>query len=134
MSAEEIVDGLVGNVPAGATARKAPRLDSSCATLKSASTSDGSEVVSDVSFSVRAGEVLGVVGESGSGKTTVALALLGYARRGLRISSGEIFLDGANLLAMSPHELQAVRGAESLVRSAGSGRRTQPDSEDRRPT
>ena len=65
-------------------------------------TSDDSEVVSDVSFSVHSGEVLGVVGESGSGKTTVALALLGYARRGLRISSGEILLDGSTCLRCVP--------------------------------
>ncbi|HVB71895.1 MAG TPA: ABC transporter ATP-binding protein [Acidimicrobiales bacterium] len=75
-------------------------------------TSDGSDVVSDVSFSVRSSEVLGVVGESGSGKTTLALALLGYARRGLRISSGEILLDGSNLLAMSAPELRELRGAK----------------------
>ena len=75
-------------------------------------TSDESVVVSDVSFSVNSGEVLGIVGESGSGKTTVALALLGYARRGLRISSGEILLDGSNLLSMRPRDLQRLRGSK----------------------
>ena len=66
---------------------------------------------SDVSFAVAAGEVLGLVGESGSGKTTVALALLGHARRGLRITAGQVLLDGADLLALRPRELRAARGA-----------------------
>lgn len=69
---------------------------------------DGSDVVSDVNFSLDSGELLGLVGESGSGKTTVALALLGHARRGLRISSGEVLLDGADLLAMDPTDLRAI--------------------------
>ena len=72
----------------------------------------GPDVVSDVSFTVRAGEVLGLVGESGSGKTTVALALLGHARRGLTIRSGQVCLDGVDLLALRPAELRAVRGAK----------------------
>jgi peptide/nickel transport system ATP-binding protein len=71
----------------------------------------GPDVVSDVSFTVRAGEVLGLVGESGSGKTTVALALLGHARRGLRIMSGQVLLDGVDLLSLSPGALRAARGA-----------------------
>src|SRR5262249_49921326 len=58
------------------------------------------------------GEVLGLVGESGSGKTTVALALLGHARRGLRISGGEVLLDGTDLLRLSPGDLRAARGAK----------------------
>ncbi|MGH9295536.1 MAG: ABC transporter ATP-binding protein, partial [Acidimicrobiales bacterium] len=73
---------------------------------------DESDVVNEVSFSVGSGKVLGLVGESGSGKTTVALALLGHARRGLVIKSGEIRLDGANLLEMRPQELRRVRGAK----------------------
>jgi len=71
----------------------------------------GPDVVSEVSFSVRAGEILGLVGESGSGKTTVALALLGHARKGLKISSGHVRLDGVDLLALSPGDLRAARGA-----------------------
>ena len=73
---------------------------------------DGPPVVHDVSFSVRAGEVLGIVGESGSGKTTVALALLGHARRGLSIHSGEVCVDGVDLLRLRPADLRAARGAQ----------------------
>jgi peptide/nickel transport system ATP-binding protein len=72
----------------------------------------GPDVVSEISFAVPAGEVLGLVGESGSGKTTVALALLGHARRGLRITGGEVLLDGTDLLRLSPGGLRAARGAK----------------------
>jgi peptide/nickel transport system ATP-binding protein len=71
----------------------------------------GPDVVSDIGFAVPAGKVLGLVGESGSGKTTVALALLGHTRRGLRISSGEVRLDGVNLLGLGHADLRAARGA-----------------------
>jgi peptide/nickel transport system ATP-binding protein len=71
----------------------------------------GPDVVSGISFEVPAGEVLGLVGESGSGKTTVALALLGHARRGLRISGGEVRLDGTDLLQLPAGDLRALRGA-----------------------
>lgn len=73
----------------------------------------GPDVVADVSFRVQSGEVLGLVGESGSGKTSVALALLGYARRGLIITSGKVILDGTDLLALNPKELRAVRGVKA---------------------
>jgi len=71
----------------------------------------GPAVVSEVSFAVRPGDVLGLVGESGSGKTTVALALLGHTRRGLSVSRGEILLDGLDLLRLRPPRLRQVRGA-----------------------
>ena len=71
----------------------------------------GPDVVREVSFAVPAGEVLGLVGESGSGKTTVALALLGHTRRGLRITAGRVLLDGVDLLALSPSALRTARGA-----------------------
>src|SRR5215470_17193003 len=71
----------------------------------------GPDVVSEVSFTVQAGQVLGLVGESGSGKTTVVLALLGHARRGLSISSGEVRVDGVDLLRLPAAQLRAVRGA-----------------------
>jgi peptide/nickel transport system ATP-binding protein len=68
------------------------------------------DVVDDVSFTVQPGHVLGLVGESGSGKTTVALALLGLVKRGLAIGGGKVLIDGQDILALSEHELQKLRG------------------------
>ena len=70
------------------------------------------DVVSEVDFEVAPGEVLGLVGESGSGKTTVALALLGYARRGLHITGGQVLLDGQEILGIAERELPALRGGQ----------------------
>jgi peptide/nickel transport system ATP-binding protein len=71
----------------------------------------GADIVSEASFSVSAGEVLGLVGESGSGKTTIGLALLGHARRGVEIRAGEVLLDGLDLLTLGRSGLRAIRGA-----------------------
>ena len=68
------------------------------------------DVVDEVSFTVQPGHVLGLVGESGSGKTTVALALLGLVKRGLSIGGGKVLIDGRDILALSEHELQKLRG------------------------
>jgi peptide/nickel transport system ATP-binding protein len=68
------------------------------------------EVVHPVDLTVDGGEILGLVGESGSGKTTLGLALLGYARRGLEISSGRIEIAGHDMTGLSREELRAVRG------------------------
>ncbi len=70
------------------------------------------DVVDQISFSVRAGEIFGLVGESGSGKTTLALALLGYTRRGLKITRGSIYLDGKDILALDAAGLREVRGSK----------------------
>jgi peptide/nickel transport system ATP-binding protein len=67
-------------------------------------------VVQDVSFSVVAAQVMGLVGESGSGKSTVALSLLGYARRGLTIAGGEIDVAGTSVLDLSGTALRKARG------------------------
>jgi peptide/nickel transport system ATP-binding protein len=58
-------------------------------------TGDGNRcLIDDVSFTLAAGEVLGIVGESGSGKTTLGLALLGHCRRGLVLEAGRLAVGG----------------------------------------
>jgi ABC-type lipoprotein export system ATPase subunit len=80
------------------------------ATLIALEPEDGSPVVDDVSFAVGAGEILGLVGEWGSGKTTLALALLGYARPGCRIAGGEVEIAGRRLTGVSEAEARSHRG------------------------
>ena len=66
-------------------------------------------IVDAVSLSLQPGQLLGIVGESGSGKSTIALSLLGYRHAGSRVT-GEIRLDGTDVLALSPPQLRAFRG------------------------
>jgi len=70
----------------------------------------GHDIVADISFSLAAGEILGLVGESGSGKTTIASALLGHARSGARIAGGSIRVDGVDILSLNSDELRTWRG------------------------
>src|SRR2546423_7964995 len=70
----------------------------------------GTPVISDVSFGIARGEIFGVVGESGSGKTTVGLALLGHARRGLRIAGGSVLLADRDILTLDEDQLRRLRG------------------------
>ncbi|MEU6139617.1 ABC transporter ATP-binding protein [Streptomyces sp. NPDC047081] len=72
----------------------------------------GPDVVDDIAFDVTEGEILALVGESGSGKTTIATALLAHTRRGARIDSGSVLLDGRELLGAKPAETRGRRGSE----------------------
>jgi oligopeptide/dipeptide ABC transporter ATP-binding protein len=66
--------------------------------------------VDGVSFTIAAGETVGLVGESGCGKTTIGLALLALLPTGGTIVSGRILLDGRDLVPLGQDELRAVRG------------------------
>ena len=71
----------------------------------------GAAVVDGVSFSLRAGQVLGVVGESGSGKTMTGRAILRLLPPGLRQDGGRILLDGTDLATLSDASMRKLRGA-----------------------
>lgn len=70
----------------------------------------GATLVNALSFTIQPGEVLALIGESGSGKTTTALALMGYARRGCRISGGSVRIGDVDVLALDARQLRALRG------------------------
>jgi len=72
----------------------------------------GDPVVRDVSLTVNDGEALGLVGESGSGKTVTALTTAGLLPRSAMTASGQILLDGADLLKCSREELRRYQGRD----------------------
>ncbi len=73
---------------------------------------NGAPAVSNVSFNVEQGEIVSLVGESGSGKTTIIRAILGLLPPGGKVTEGEILLGGRDLLKLSEHEMQSIRGKE----------------------
>ncbi len=73
---------------------------------------NGAPAVDGVSFSVEKGEIVSLVGESGSGKTTMIRAILGLLPPGGKVTEGQIVLDGKDLLSLSEHEMESIRGKE----------------------
>jgi peptide/nickel transport system ATP-binding protein len=67
--------------------------------------------VDGVTFSLRAGETLGLVGESGSGKSTLGRALLGLLPSGTA-SAGSVRFRGRELVGASPGEMRRLRGPD----------------------
>ena len=69
------------------------------------------QAVSGVSFAVERGQTLGIVGESGSGKSVTNLAIMGLVPQPPgRVTKGQAFYNGRDLLKLSTKELRSVRG------------------------
>ncbi|MGV9767027.1 MULTISPECIES: ABC transporter ATP-binding protein [Micromonospora] len=69
----------------------------------------GRAVLENLSLRVAEGERVAVVGESGAGKTTLAMALVGAVRRGLRVAAGTVVVDGHDVLTASGAAVRRVR-------------------------
>ncbi|OJY25530.1 MAG: ABC transporter [Rhodobacterales bacterium 65-51] len=69
-------------------------------------------LVHGVSFTLEKGKVLGLIGESGAGKSTIGLSSMAYGRGGVRITGGEVWLNGRDILKGGAGGLRALRGKE----------------------
>ena len=70
---------------------------------------NGTPILHDVSFDIKAGEIVAVTGESGSGKSMTALSIMGLLPRG-STPTGSITLDGSDILQTDEASLCRMRG------------------------
>ncbi|HWL91308.1 MAG TPA: ABC transporter ATP-binding protein, partial [Actinomycetota bacterium] len=70
------------------------------------------KAVDGVSYSLQAGETLGIVGESGSGKSVSSLTVMGLINTKQANISGEVFFQGQDLLKVPKEEMRTIRGAK----------------------
>jgi peptide/nickel transport system ATP-binding protein len=66
--------------------------------------------VDGLSFSVDRGRTLGIVGESGSGKSVTSLSIMGLHAQGTAKISGQVVLNGDNLIGASAEHIRKLRG------------------------
>ena len=69
-------------------------------------------LVDEVSVTVAKGKVLGLIGESGAGKSTIGLSAMAFGRGGVRLTGGQILLNGRDLRQADAAGLRAMRGHE----------------------
>ena len=71
--------------------------------------------VDGISFKLERGKTLGIVGESGSGKSVTSLAIMGLHHGGNAKISGQIWLDGEELVQADPARVRALRGSKMAM-------------------
>ncbi len=67
------------------------------------------KALDNVSFTLNAGEKLGLVGESGSGKSTMALAMMRMIKPPGRVEGGQVIVDGIDLVKLSEQDMLKAR-------------------------
>jgi microcin C transport system ATP-binding protein len=88
----------------------APLIEVKNLSVRFPGTAPGVLAVRNVSFDIQKGETVALVGESGSGKTVSALSILRLLPPGTQHPTGEIFLEGKDLLHAPEPEIRHVRG------------------------
>ncbi|MDX0134576.1 dipeptide ABC transporter ATP-binding protein [Sinorhizobium meliloti] len=78
--------------------------------LRHVSGSATTPILSEVSFELGRGEILGIIGESGAGKSTVGNAILGLLSPEFQQTSGTIEFDGKAIDGMTADERETLRG------------------------
>ena len=67
--------------------------------------------VDGLSLTIEAGETFALLGESGSGKSITALSIMRLLPDAGRVVSGEVLLDGVDVLSLPETAMRTVRGA-----------------------
>ena len=67
-------------------------------------------ILRNISLTVNMGEAMALVGESGAGKSAIAKAVLGILPVAIKITGGEIFFGGVDLLKLSPARIRELLG------------------------
>ena len=75
----------------------------------------GKFAVNDVSFSLDKGDIVGLVGESGSGKTVTAMAISGLLNKSMVNYSGNIMVDGREMLDADRNDIRDLQGDKIAV-------------------
>jgi len=76
---------------------------------------NGTRIVDDISFGIRAGETFALLGESGCGKSMTALSLLRLLPDGVVHAGGTAQLDGVELFGLREREMCGVRGGTAAM-------------------
>jgi len=77
------------------------------------------KAVDEVSFDLRPSERFGLVGESGSGKSTIAMSLLRLIKPPGRIESGQVLLDGLDIIPLPEERMRRLRLASIALVAQG---------------